>query len=233
MNVNSQLKNASLEIVTNTTVAGKSPDAGRIYYNADTKKILIGDGSGFSEIEEITTALINSLVSLPQPEIIGSVKTSLLTEAQFNSEISDGTWFLADGRSCIGTQYETITGNSNIPDMRGKFLRAKDNGRHTTGDGNGDPYGDKTLGVNYEDATAPNGLAGTTSSAGAHSHTVNNLYIGSSDFSFTGPVVNSDRNTPAATTNTAGAHTHSLNITGDLETAPAHVIVNYYIKVDY
>jgi hypothetical protein len=61
---------------------------------------------------------------------VGDVKHSLLTEAQFGAR-NLGTWVLMDGRSCIGTQYATLTGNANVPDTttEGTFLRQAKAGR--------------------------------------------------------------------------------------------------------
>ena len=53
-------------------------------------------------------------------------------------------WVLADGRSVTGSAYATITGTTAIPDMRGLFLRGKNNGRT---DGNKNPDGDLGLGA--------------------------------------------------------------------------------------
>jgi len=60
---------------------------------------------------------------------VGDVKQSFLTEAQFQAE-HDDTWILCDGGSAAGTDYEAVTGESTVPDVRGRFLRAKD---HTAG----------------------------------------------------------------------------------------------------
>jgi hypothetical protein len=78
---------------------------------------------------------------------IGSVIHSMLTEAQFQAQAGSG-WVLADGRGATGTVYNTITGASTIPDMRGRFLRAKNNGSSTN------PDGDLALGTNSADKLA-------------------------------------------------------------------------------
>lgn len=74
---------------------------------------------------------------------VGSIIDSMLTEAQFQTEIGS-MWVLADGRSVVGSRYEDITGETNIPDLRGIFRRGKNNGRS---DGNEDPAGEETLGT--------------------------------------------------------------------------------------
>lgn len=79
---------------------------------------------------------------------VGTYMQSMLTEVQFQAEAGSG-WVLADGRSVVGSRYETITGSANIPDARGTFLRSKNNGR---ADGNQNPDGDLTLGQFTGDA---------------------------------------------------------------------------------
>jgi microcystin-dependent protein len=56
---------------------------------------------------------------------IGDMRHSMLSLAQFQS-INGTGWVLADGSSCVGTKYQTITGNANIPDLRGRVLAGKD-----------------------------------------------------------------------------------------------------------
>lgn len=74
---------------------------------------------------------------------VGSIVHSMLTEAQFQAETRED-WILADGGSVSGSRYTAITGNSNVPDLRGIYLRGKNNGRS---DGNEDPTGDQALGT--------------------------------------------------------------------------------------
>jgi len=92
--------------------------------------------------------LVNSVIIKPATTAqVGDVVQSMLTEAQFQAE-RDGTWVLADGRSVSGSKYETITGNANIPDMRGQFLRGKNNSRS---DGQENPDGDVAVGTQTGD----------------------------------------------------------------------------------
>ena len=74
---------------------------------------------------------------------VGTIKQSMLTEAQFRQENGLG-WILMDGRSVAGSRYNTLTGNSSVPDARGVALRSKNNGRS---DGNQNPDGDLALGT--------------------------------------------------------------------------------------
>ena len=61
---------------------------------------------------------------------IGSVNQSMLGLVAFNNE-NPGDWVLMDGQSCAGSEYETETLNSNVPDLttEGAFLRQAKPGR--------------------------------------------------------------------------------------------------------
>lgn len=91
-------------------------------------------------------ATVNGLLSVVLP--VGCVIESMLTEAQFQTEIGNTTapflWVLADGRNVLGSTYNIVTGNTTIPDLRGLFTRGKNNGRS---DGNQNPDGDLALGA--------------------------------------------------------------------------------------
>jgi hypothetical protein len=78
---------------------------------------------------------------------IGGYITADLTEAQLQAQMGVG-FVLADGRSVVGSAYETITGKTNIPDRRGTYGRMKDNGRGL------DPNGDPALGSFQADQLA-------------------------------------------------------------------------------
>ena len=54
---------------------------------------------------------------------VGSIQQSLLSEAQFQAVMGTTNWVLANGQGVSGSQYNNITGNSNVPDFRGCFIR--------------------------------------------------------------------------------------------------------------
>jgi hypothetical protein len=89
-------------------------------------------------------ASINALLDVLLP--VGSVVPTFLTEAQYQAEVGNTKWVLADGRSSAGTEFATLTGLTTIPDLRGNGLRGKNNGRV---DGNQNPAGEQPLGT-YE-----------------------------------------------------------------------------------
>lgn len=102
-------------------------------------------GPGLSVIDE--PANQRTVVSFDQG-FIGQSIESMLTEAQHQALYGSG-WVLEDGRDVTGSLYHQITGFTNVPDSRGLFVRAKNNGRS---DGNQNPAGDLALGAFQNDA---------------------------------------------------------------------------------
>jgi hypothetical protein len=140
----------------------------------------------------------------------------MLTEAQFQT-LRGSEWVLMDGRSVVGSIYETITGEANIPDARGTYLRSKDNGRGL------DPNGDPDLGTYQADEVNEH-----KHSSNWRYHTGGNALAGTQM---------SDTNThmPGSTTSIAtatGTSTNTINNTGGNETRPKSTVVNTFIKIN-
>lgn len=135
---------------------------------------------------------------------IGSIQASLLTETQFQSQFGAG-WVLAKGQNVSGSNYANITGSLTVPDLRGVFLRGKNNGRS---DGNENPDGESSLGTYQGDQLS------------SHNHT----YTRSSSVDpgwgqyAAGGGANSNQ---VAVTSTGGNETRSKNVT-----------VNYFIRIN-
>lgn len=172
--------------------------------------------------------MARALINIPTSGNIGDVKASMLTLAQFQA-INGVNWVLADGSSAAGTTYAAITGASNVPDMRGQFLRGKNNGRV---DGNQDPSGERALGVLQADQMQGHGhayysnqnfnIGGNAGYARVPRQTGINADLQSAD------VVNTS-NTPIREPTTNGSN--GTPRTGN-ETRPRNVAVNYFIKVN-
>lgn len=150
---------------------------------------------------------INGLLSVLFP--VGSIIDSMLTEVQFQAQIgnpSPSTWVLADGRSSAGSLYAEVTGQANIPDLRGIFRRGKNNGRS---DSTGNQDGDLDLGTYTDDKFE------------AHTH---DIQLGASG----SPV--GTRASNWWTQTDFGVQTSSS--TGGNETAPRNVTVNTFIRIN-
>ena len=141
---------------------------------------------------------------------VGSVIHSMLTEAQFQAE-HGSDWVLADGRSVVGSKYETITGEANIPDMRGQFLRGKNNGRN---DGNEDPAGERAVGAYQADKVK------------SHRHRTVSSYAGT----YGGYSISGTRGVFAV--NATNGTADYTAIDGDGESAPKNITINYFIKIN-
>lgn len=150
---------------------------------------------------------INYLLDFAIP--VGSVMHSMLTTAQFTSQVGVGDWLLADGSSCAGTRYASLTGATTVPDLRGIILRGKNNGRSTSS-GNSD--GDLSLGTYQADQLQD------------HFHSVKWAYNAGVDYG-------GDNNTgmDQNTTYNSGA-ANSANVGN--ETRPRSVTVNIFIRVN-
>jgi hypothetical protein len=138
---------------------------------------------------------------------IGTVLPSMLTQAQFNGQVGVGYWVIADGSSCTGTTYASVTGYATVPDLRGVFLRGKNNGR---ADGKQNPDGDLSLGTYQADAFASHN----------HSYTVD------------GDNGNQPGNHAACGNQTGGTRTNTVDFTGGNETRARNVTINYFIRVN-
>jgi hypothetical protein len=208
MDVKSELIDAQLEIIgeDGTILFDKEESnadfiTGKVYFNGDTKEIIVGDGAAFARFKS------NS------QHAVGDVKTSMLTELQFQVEVDDPTWVLADGRDLdldpetIDSQYKTVTGSAIIPDLRGVFLRGKNNGRSTA---TGNPT-DVPLGTHQSDHNK------------AHTHSYTAAFTNSQADGGTAVVI--------VSTGT-GSNTGGDSSGGGAETRVRSVTINHFIKVN-
>jgi hypothetical protein len=163
---------------------------------------------------------------------VGSIQQSMLSETQWASVIGPeaAKWVLADGRNVAGSRYATVTGQTTVPDLRGAFIRAAGQNSNAASNWNGNAVGSR-----HEDTTrAPRNTAfsGTTSASGDHQHwqTVGAFSGGSTGvhtWSGSTPGGNGEQ------TFGAGNHTHTVTMGGgDAETAPVHVSLNTFIKIN-
>ena len=219
MQVNSQLKRAQLEHFSQAALPAADVK-NRVIIVEETGAILVCDGSTWVDP-------INSFSSS-----IGDVKQSFLTEAQFIAE-NGNKWILADGRDITGTDYAILLSYNTAPDCRGQFLRSGNLGRV---DARKDLYGDAPTGTErYHRTSSGSFNPSTVSSAGGHSHSIT---MDGGGITSNGPHIRgtSTQYVPLSSsvnTNSSGTHSHTLNIvSNDLETAPNHMIVNTFIKVN-
>ena len=130
--------------------------------------------------------------------------------------------------NAIGTTYGGLAkSNFSVPNLRGYFLR-----------GSSDL---NSVGIFQSDATAVNGLSATSGQAGAHNHKSGIPMAGTYDSSIYGKTSSSiTKLAPNKigyynpifqyNTSTDGAHAHSISLSGDTETRPKNMSVNYIIK---
>lgn len=96
MKVNSQLEEASLQVVTTAQETGLNSTAGMIYYNVLTNEMLIGDGLA------PTGSFVRRFVG--ESDALGEVRSAMADEASFQADLGP-KWVLADGAACGGTDF--------------------------------------------------------------------------------------------------------------------------------
>jgi hypothetical protein len=156
---------------------------------------------------------------------IGDVKTSMLTEAEYQA-LNGPTWVLMDGRDVVGSDLAILkTGSNvtphNVPDARGQFLRGLDPS------GSVDPDGvSRNVGDTQDDAFQ------------GHFH---NWLIGQSSTSVnTGASPNSSPANSVPMTNyiTGGKTNYETDEVNGIprvseETRPKNITVNIFIKINW
>ena len=114
-----------------------------LFANSIPNSFQSGDLVSASRLNANFTSLLAAVTSAVP---VGSVRASLLDETAFASAAGDPStfdattskWALADGRNVSGSGYASVSGNVNIPDLRGLFLRGLNVGRSiATGDSDG------------------------------------------------------------------------------------------------
>jgi len=166
--------------------------------------------------KESETDKMNLTNELKKITPVGTIVSSMLTPEQFTWATGDNTepdlkkrkWVLADGRDVTNSDYARITGKNNIPDLRGMFIRGKNNVRN---DGKENPGGELDLGVYQSDELKK------------HSHsTVQMIHNDNID------------GIDSAVTHSYEHHneTRETGIIGEAETRPRNVTVNFYIKIN-
>lgn len=227
MNINSALKNASLQIVT--TDVGLDDGAARVYFNISTLEMLVGRGTGLGF----------SKFAAAESEPIGTIKTSILDEAQYQAQIGSNNWLLCDGQVIPPAKlaaYQAATGKVTVvvPDARGLFFRMKN---HDRDDALANPAAldlpgpndlDGPTGNTFTDITGVNGLFMFADGLHNHSSPASTSLAGGGLQSTQGG--STTNNNVSVTTSTTSAHDHDL-ASNDGETAPKHMIVNYFIKI--
>lgn len=180
---------------------------------------------------------------------VGSIIVSTLDFNAFSTETKNtlpyidrtSKWAPADGRDVKNSDYGKKY-NQFVPDMRGQFLRGKNQFFNS-----GEPQNfdnEKDNGIRFEknkysyqkDATKlPNNpFVGTTNNDGQHSHSFTDQGTGYNSREGNGRQGTRLGNQINKNTNTDGNHVHSLTINngGDIETTPKNIAVYYYIRIN-
>ena len=164
-------------------------------------------------------AVVNEALAIAQNSAVGSLEISLLTEAQFQNQ-KGATWVLVDGRSVVGSVYQSTFGLTNIPDFRGLHIRGKDNGS-----GN-NPAGD-----------LPTGTTSGYSDNRIHTHPTTVLPTPGRLFGFWNTQITLSASPSAFQRGApdfeiAPTPAFSIASVGVGEARPRNITVNYFIKIN-
>lgn len=201
-----------------TTIASAAIEVGK----AIKKSLLTQIKDNFDDHETRIDGLEGSVNKIPVMEYfieakdlnIGQIIPADMTLTEWQNIHGTG-WIIADGSSCVGSLYETITGHTIVPDLQDEFLRGVS--------------GSVTLGTAYPATTALPTSAFTTSNPGNHTHTIpkqNGAATGNFD-----PSGSNSAGGSTVTSSGAGGHTHTIS-GGDSETRPQNFGVNFFIKIN-
>lgn len=181
---------------------------------------------------------------------LGDVKYSILNPTQFAAE-NGSCWVPLDGRALATTDLlRSLYGVTTLPNAGGLFIRSQEFANSP----NNDP--DRTtsspIATTQTDAVRAHNhsvsLSGTTSTGGAHTHTVEQIELlrmssdsdgGNNRFDQgSGSVRQSITIPPNNTTSSAGSHSHTISLSGNTgnntgsETRPANINFWVYIRIN-
>jgi hypothetical protein len=156
-------------------------------------------------------------------------------------------WFKCDGRNISGLTAlsadertaltNILGGSSNLPDLRGNFLRGLDEGRGYDDDAGSRTGGESTTGVRSYQPTQiqSHNHTGSTSTDGNHNHggsTGDAGWSRSTDDGGTSGTAAENSGTHSHSISWDGNHSHTVTInnTGGLETRPENIAVYWLIR---
>lgn len=179
--------------------------------------------TGLDCLDDATPANIQNVMSQVWPSPTGSILAFAGSAAPTGYLLCDGSSVLratyANLFAIIGTTYGTVDGTHfNLPNTQGIFLRGA--GSQTI---SAITYS-ATRGTAQNDTTKPNGLAVASHVTGITLQGFNGGTTGSGQ-----PLTGNNGGTPSNPAVTDGGHIHAL--TGDAETRPANLGINYIIKI--
>lgn len=164
---------------------------------------------------------------------VGEIRTAILDEQTFR-ELNGHEWVLMDGRSLKGIDadikpYVAHLRNDRdevvIPDARGRFLRMENNGASV------DPSGDRALGTAQSDSVRE------------HDHEYNDVFFSYNkdhisqrgavevDILGDGPRNNVGTHAALDRDNDGISWDRTTHLTGDSESRPKNIAVNYFLKI--
>lgn len=191
-------------------------------------------------LDSVTNLFARMVIAEKQYSQVGDIITSMLTQSQVQAVRGVG-WILADGRAINGTALATLqaaTDNpdpNHAPDLRGYFMRGKDNGAGHNPDGN---ITLGTLSAGHNEAHA-HGTADP-----GHYHTFDNTGAGGPQYTIaladtshevtgtTGGLGATPASWRGDDSDMAKATGVTINSDGGNESRPVNVTVNFFVRIN-
>lgn len=205
MKVKGQLEDAQVMIFADRAVRDAyDAKIGMICFVEETGRFYFYQGIGWFEYKLETAPVAG----------IGDIRASILDESAFQAQ-NGSEWILADGRPIGGSDLAALTGSGVAPDLRGVFLRGKDNGKGLTSD--------VATGTYSADTFASHSHGGSSTAT-------------ESTITITGPTwcytLDSASPSTPKNVNKVTFGSSSVSSAGSSETKPKNVTVNYFIKIN-
>lgn len=178
-----------------------------------------------AQFKTAMTDLINHLAAL-ETTPVGTIAAFAMSTAPSGFLKANGAAISRSTYSAlfakIGTTYGAGDGSTtfNLPDLRGYFPRAWDDGRGVDAG--------RAIGSTQADRNLSHSHTGSTNSTGSHSHT----YPVRSDSDGSTPALYLGNTSGSAGSSSAGAHSHTVTIyaNGDVESRPKNIALLFCIK---
>ena len=201
--------NSTFVFTNGKWVSASSPNS-LVSKSGDTMTgLLTLSGDPVSDDQAASKSYVDTAVESAGAVLVGQI-------VMWGSSTIPSGWLECNGQSTASYPVLAALYGSNVPDLRGEFVRGFDSGR-------GVDTGRALLSTQGDQFALPNTAFGT-SNPGNHTHSVRTEKTDGGQSGSTGEITHKNSSTGGG-----GSHTHTIN-GGDDETRPRNVALMYIIK---